>query len=437
MSKKLTSISRHLFSIGLIATAVLMPLDLITQGGLRVEWFVLFLLGQRLLVCLIIDRPFTKNIVDLIKSSVPFALPALAAVIATLIALNQAAAIPYLIVIIGLLGRGWLVSKFTTKVDIGLFEKTTLIMAGLLVAFGYFQFFGDVIGIPPTITALLSQYRSFTTFPFPRVHSLSLEPLYFSNYLLLPLSILIIRLRQKNTTKRQWQYGILFVVSLALLISSVSRSAILGLIVSGLIYLIAIRKDTAYIKHIAMLFAVSLILVSGLVYSVKVLPKIQFKSKANQAFSIFGTHITNLNEGSAKTRYELWPKAIELVKQHPVLGVGLNGSRGALHPDEVSTKKYDALQPLNNDYLMVVVEQGLLGILAFIPLLFIVFKIIFETIRRNYKNPSAPYVLTIIAVAVQINSFGGLSLLRTWVVFGMLIASWRLNQESKKLNERL
>lgn len=436
MTEKISSISRQLFSIGLLATAVLMPLDLITQGGLRVEWFVIFLLGQRLLISIFLDKPYAKNLIDLVKSAIPFAAPAIAAIIATFAITNRTYAIPYLIVLIGLAGRGWLISRYTNSSDVVLFEKTTLIMTVLLVVFGYFQFFGDIIGVPPSITAMLGQYRSFTAFPFPRVHSLSLEPLYFSNYLLLPLAILAIRLRQKLTKKRQWQYSALFIVSLALLVSSVSRSAILGLVVSGLIYLIVIRKDTAYIKRVAGLTAVSLVLVGGLVFSVKVLPKIEFKSKANQAFSIFGTHITNLNEGSAKTRYELWPRALELIKQHPVLGIGLNGSRGALHPDEVANKKYDSLQPINNDYLVVLVEQGLLGILGFVPLVILLMKIIIETIKRNYKNLSAPYVLALIAVAVQVNSFGGLALLRTWVLFGMLVATWRLSHKAEHLKER-
>jgi len=427
MKLKLENISRQLFSIGVVATAVLMPLDLITEGGLAVEWFVLLLLAQRFAVNIVLTRPFYKNFKALFIDALPFVVAGIALVLSSLVSDDRSTAIPYLAVLLSLLGRGWIISRFTSKDDFKAFEKTTLIMCGLIVIFSFYQFFGDILGIPPRFTGMLPQYRSFTAFPFPRVHALALEPLYLANYLLLPLAFLLVRLR-KPAPRSDLLTKLLFIATLTIIILSVSRSAILGLVVSGLIYLVVVRKELPYIKRLVVLGCLSLILTIGMVFSVKFLPKIELKARANESLSIFGTHITNLNEGSAQTRYELWPKAISLFTAHPFTGVGLNGSRGALHPEQLARgDNYDQLQPINNDYLTIVAEGGLLGIIGWLPLLIIVIKRIWQTIKLQYRHIGAALAIVLIAVAVQMNSFSAIALLRTWVVIAMFLAAWRLS----------
>lgn len=426
MIERISRLSKLLFSIGLIATAVLMPLDLITQGQLKVEWLILLLLLQRPFIYFFTAKSKTKTTKELFLSSLVFVSPVLALLVATASASSQSLAIAYSLLLVSLLGRGWLLSRFVSKADMKLFEKTTLIVTSVLVIYAYFQFIGDIVGLPQNVTYLLSQYRAFTAFPFPRVHSLSLEPLYFANYLLLPLAILLLRLRGPKVYRPRL-YSLLLVLILSLIIGSVSRSAVLGLAISLPIFLLAVRKESAYLKRLAVVAISTVLLTIALAAAPWYLPKIEFKQYSGDSLKIFGHHITNFNDDSAQTRYELWPRAIDLFKQHPLRGVGPDNSRAQLHPDEFNSgKPYGSLQPINNDYLALLAEQGLIGLLGWLPLVLVSLRAVWSVLRQRFWHVGSPYAIALIAIAVQVNSFGGLALLRTWVVIGLLLASYRL-----------
>src|SRR3989338_5134141 len=70
-------------------------------------------------------------------------------------------------------------------------EKVVLILLlsmAVVCLFGIYQFLGDIVGLPTSLTGLRPQYTK-DILCFPRIQSTALEPLYFANYLLIPLSI--------------------------------------------------------------------------------------------------------------------------------------------------------------------------------------------------------------------------------------------------------
>src|SRR5690606_6265065 len=73
--------------------------------------------------------------------------------------------------------------------------ENIVITAGVLTAvFGLYQFVGNsYFNLSSTYTGLAEAYEK-GTFAFARVQSVGLEPLYYANFLLLPIFILLARM---------------------------------------------------------------------------------------------------------------------------------------------------------------------------------------------------------------------------------------------------
>ncbi len=89
---------------------------------------------------------------------------------------------------------------------------------------------------------------------------------------------------------------------------------------------------------------------------------------------------------SKENRYVLWTAAVDILKHHPITGVGLTGFREAyknypLGPDRV-IQNYP-----HNFFLTFWVETGLLGLLSIIGLLILFYKKIYKTVT----SPSPPH----------------------------------------------
>jgi len=192
-----------------------------------------------------------------------------------------------------------------------------------------------------------------------------------------------------------------------------------------MITLVIFARSVRLIKYLAITVAVSIIVVVGFVW---------FAGAAHQqkALSSFGGHAVDLNDASARTRYDLWPPAFKLFEQNPLDGVGLNNSRILLHSSDKTTTgtQVDKLQPVNNDYLAYLAEEGLVGVLLALPLLGALLFTAYKTIREKFLHPSAPYVFAIIGMAFEANAFHSLLLLRTWVVIGLILAGQRIYNEA-------
>jgi len=138
----------------------------------------------------------------------------------------------------------WLVALVGFWLTIQLTEKAStlrkaniavVIVASIVALFGFFQIFGDVIGLPFEITGMKPGYDK-STFGFPRVHSTLAEPLYYGNYLLVPFFLAVCYFIYGGTKGLIRNYAL--AISLLLLSSIVltlSRGAYLGLGIGALL----------------------------------------------------------------------------------------------------------------------------------------------------------------------------------------------------------
>src|SRR5262249_16351058 len=111
--------------------------------------------------------------------------------------------------------------------------------AGAACLVGLYQFVGGLVGLPLNVTGLRSDY-SGQVFGFPRVESTALEPLYFSAYMLLAISMLI---GVGAVLKRSWLLGVLFVTSVLLTLSRGGVGAMIVVATAWIIWMAPVRRN--------------------------------------------------------------------------------------------------------------------------------------------------------------------------------------------------
>ncbi|WP_433385299.1 O-antigen ligase family protein [Actinoplanes sp. CA-142083] len=471
-------ISDALFVAGLVLTAVIMAWDRVPQfggpaphvslvdaRGLAPQELIAFLLLLQRGLVMAWDR-FRKKGGAWPDTglAVAFGLLAVAVGVAALTAFNFGVAVMASLIFCFALGRGWLLAQYIRDRELRLFENVVLWVAVAAVVLGYFQFVGDVFGLSQSWTQLLPGYNSTTgAYPFPRPQAFALEPLYLGHWLFLPLGILLTR--YWRTRKASAFEQILLVLALGLFLLTLSRGAFLGLAPAVLALVIAGRawRPVLYLVRngvLALLVVGGMLLLASSAHDTGT-PETAGTTAAPEASSpeasspaataspesapekpgvvgSFTGHALDVNDDSAQTRYELWPKTVRIFLDHPLTGVGFNNARLLLHDGSASASpaEANALQPVNNDYLTFVSELGLVGVLLALPLLWLILRAMWGTWRARLDHPSSPYAFALVGMAFEANAFQSLSLLRTWVVIGLLIAGLRLMRERQTEAER-
>jgi O-antigen ligase len=432
--RRIAVISNAMFVVGLAIIAVRMPLGRLPNPPDRppyVSMVLLPLLLQRMALMAWDSHHKRRGGWPSARMAAAFALPVVAAIAATVTAFNVniawAAAILLGLVIL----RGWLLAQYVREREVKLFEDFVLWMTVVVTTFGLFQFFGDTFGVSRAWTFLEARYTSAGAFPFPRVQAFALEPLYLAHYLFLPIGILLVRRWRTRTASILEQ--ILLIVTLAVLLLTLSRGGILGLLLCVLV-MTAVTRSWRQLLYFARSVAVAFVIVVGMLSLAGTVPNAYTTADdKGGALDAYTSHAANLNEDSARMRYELWPGTVQIFFDHPLLGVGPNNSRLLLQngtptstPDEAA-----AMQPVNNDYLAYLSEMGLVGIVLTMPLIWLVLRSLWGVARARFDHPSAPYAFALVGMAFQADSFHSLLLLETWVVIGLLIAGARLVGERR------
>lgn len=419
--RALSDISPKLFTAGLVLTAALLPLDRLNNLATSFPYaatVALLLMIQYPLVVLVTRRQLRLSPVI----ALAMGLPLVAAAVSSGTAYSPALAWSTTSLLVFVVLRGWLVAQFGSLKQLEVFEKAVLVVAGLVAVFGLYQFVGDLYGLSGAWTGLLARYSSTATYPFPRVQSVALEPLYLAHYLLLPVGIMLVRALRRGF-QVHWAEKLNLVLMLAVFLLTLSRGAILGLVLS-LVVLVVGARSWKLVGYLARYGLLAVLLTAAMVAWAGSVQK-------QSTVSIFAGHAVDLNDESARTRYDLWPQAIEIFREHPLDGVGPYNSRLLVHDTAPLSNENEVakLQPLNNDYLALLAEEGVVGILLVLPLVGLVLVAMRAVWRRRFQHPAGAYAFALVGMAFEANAFHSILLLRTWIVVGLLMAGWRLARE--------
>ncbi len=313
--------------------------------------------------------------------------------------------------------------------------QTLIFSASITVLIGFWQYFGDIVGVPNKFTGLAPRY-SYILFGFPRVQSTGLEPLYYGSYLLIPIAVMLsaylfaAKKKAEQIMSNRWLLGLLFAFTLALFLT-VSRGALYALVAMAVVFALygIIRAKVAWrkISIIAVLlllsFGFSYFLVSFINKSPGDILK-TFNKKGGQAYT--GQLTKTGLEGLGDERTQARNKAITILKTNKaaiMLGIG----PGQYGPYVTNNKIESYGWPIvNNETLELWVEYGIIGLLLlcmFIVTLFV------RGVRRVGKVPQNLTEVTVvglltylIAEMVQYQTFSTLYVMQIWVAIGLIMA---------------
>ncbi len=285
----------------------------------------------------------------------------------------------------------------------------------LVTVFGLYQFAGDWVGLPPELTGLRELYTK-DVLGFPRVQSTALEPLYFANYLLMPLSVLCSLFLMRDRTFSTFTQLSLIGLGVLNLVLTVARGGYIAF-AAAIVVLLCIHFFRLFTWRNLFYGATALLLTA--IIAVRFFG---FDTLSTQ----FVSHVTNVFGGASYSeRVEMFSIAERAWLDHPLVGIG-SGSFGPYashHPFVVPTHGWNIV---NNEYLELLAENGIAGLAAMLVIFAMVIVRSIKALMRA-RDPSVKAILGgvlagFIAILVQYNTFSILYIVHIWFTIGFLVA---------------
>jgi len=352
--------------------------------------------------------------------AIPLSLFAAALIASLMGAVNLPRALEVLIFILFTMALAVLTVNMVNSKE-ALRKTIVVLFASALVAaaFGLFQFGGDIIGLPSSITLLKEGYTK-AIFGFPRIQAFSMEPLYFANYLLIPICIGIALIFNKAEPFKRWFFISIVLLLLINFILTVSRGGYLGLVGSlAVLGILMFRKIFTWRNVLIGIFAIGIV-GYGVAFAL---------SKGDyQATNEFIGHVmvTDFkNSESVQGRLLTYRRAYNAYKWYPVFGIGIGnyGPFAKFYPSETPQKGWDIV---NNQYIELLAETGLVGAVAFGFLIlvltmrtFIALKYARDLLLRSVLIGA---FAALVGILIQYNFMSTLYIIHIWILIGLLIA---------------
>jgi len=296
------------------------------------------------------------------------------------------------------------------------------VLAAFVSLFALFQFFGEMIGLPERLTFIREGYGK-EVFGFPRVHAFSAEPLYFANFLFLPLGAMVgLLLTRQDVVPRTWLLGSLGATLLVFLLA-LSRGAFIAAVPFTIMIVIFFLRRFLTVPNILGIL-LGLLLVGATVWGILGIVSPEARERYLGHATLQDVLVTREGE-SAFGRLTTFERAVEIWGRSPVWGVGLGNYGPSVAQDPLTVPEH-GWDIVNNQYLESLTETGIVGLgllLLFWGLVvlrsFIAFYKTRDLLVRAFLGGlTAAFVATL----VQYNFFSTLYIMHIWVAIGLLVA---------------
>lgn len=309
------------------------------------------------------------------------------------------------------------------KKDVVLRKKAfqLLLWVGILTSiFGIYQVVADGLGVGLQFTLLRQQY-SHAALGFARAQSVALEPLYFANFLFWPLFAAVgLQLEEKKV--RALTGAMLFFGSTALMLG-IARGAYLAFVVAVAAVVVVLAWKKLLKGRGRLILEQAAIVFMSLVVGFMIVGVSSFENGASLQSS-FIEHATVQSDSrvtvSVPTRLEAARLAMHQFTDSPLIGFGV-GSFGLRTSSSDLSNGYGIV---NNQYLEILAELGLLG--------FVVYLLwVFGFLRSWLTTPRGSVLVlalggALVAHLVQELTFSTLYIMPFWVY----LALWRAERSA-------
>lgn len=332
-------------------------------------------------------------------------------------------------------------------------RNVILISAAVVSLFGLWQFMADMIGLPTALTGLRPQYTK-AILGFTRIQSTAIEPLYFVNYLLLPIGLTVSWLLggaslssrapsfchldrsgeiledsstpAKASGRNDKLLCALLVLMLVNVVLAASRGGYIGLIATLVVVAWLYRHKVAAVRRFLALGA------GGLIVGFLAIQALGLFN-VTTPLSLSGTflqHVTTVTSGAAfEERYETYERAIRAFESSPWIGIGVGGY-GPFSARYAQTEPDVGWAIVNNEPLELLAETGVLGFLAITA--FLVYVLYLGLKKRSAESLDAIRIgawAALIGIIVQYQTFSTLYIMHVWFTIGLLVAAGRIKEK--------
>lgn len=296
------------------------------------------------------------------------------------------------ILVTGIVWLIWLVALnvlFGRKLKIAELQKILYLYLGsaaLVSLFCILQCIADVLGLSRNYT-LLCQGCTYMTFGFPHPNGFTIEPQFMGNLLLGPciISLIIFYYNIKNKKRKsELLPSLLLCVFLNTTLYIIfSRGAIYSFVLAaaGVFIYYLVRRDGLKSFFIPLIIVISFmvgLLFQGILAAVSPTSEGFYEAAARSIHQISlgivdirpktapsknEAIFTGYIEESTDIRLSLSDVAIKAWTNYPIFGVGIGGAGMAIHAIEES---YSAKEIVQNQYMSILLELGLVGIVLII-----------------------------------------------------------------------
>ena len=293
----------------------------------------------------------------------------------------------------------FLISYYCFKKDKDYFLNTLIKLAILMVAIEFLL-----------VLYQLSFLKSFNKEELYQVYGANSHKNLLSSFLFINLFFLIVGIIRMKTI---WKYLsiICVVLNLAIIALLQTKAVWIALVLSGvLIVLLIFYQRIKWNFNLKWVIIIAVIVIN--VFFVFIQPQIIKKGLAYNEITAIESNNANKKELDNE-RLQLWDKTYYMIKQHPLLGVGM-GNWQIHFPDATLKGMYRAedlnytFQRPHNDVLWIIAETGFIGFNLF--LIFIVSLLIFllrttKIISTQKLNSIEPLLCFIFIIGFYTTAF--------------------------------
>lgn len=233
------------------------------------------------------------------------------------------------------------------------------------------------------ISEILSYMIFFELMPFKYKESWSsIDPTPFmhhtpySIFLIFTVILMLIQLiGQKKNNMKGLFYGLFIITMTANLFINAGRTGQFALLVALGIFLMSYLR-ISFLKTIAYSAVIG-----GIIFLIAYWSSSNFHDRVNETNNSISTFISTqkpLND-STGFRFMMWQTASEIICENPIFGVGIGDDRDAY--DLVLSKKLinlkndiEGFSDFHNTYLQIMVWTGIVGLVLFLNVFFVLFK---------------------------------------------------------------
>ncbi|MDH5661361.1 MAG: O-antigen ligase family protein [Elusimicrobiota bacterium] len=228
------------------------------------------------------------------------------------------------------------------------------------------------------------------TQPYPRVWSTLGNPNFLGPYLIMVIPIYLVFLMRAETVRKKLLYSLFTLISVLALIFTYSRAAWLGMAVGLIVFAFMVNKKQLKANS----FFLMGIMVSSIIL-VSIYPRLYLRPEERTAtmkpIVERAVSTVDFKEPGITARLSAWETTIKMTLKRPILGFGLDtlgmSFRRFMSKDyEKLAGRFSTAGYAHNEFLQYGTTIGLVGLGAYLFLLFVFFRILIKVSRGKDKN---------------------------------------------------